>query len=294
MPALKGAGAANAILAAALAAFALAAVALSAVQTQSIERIEARTRAAAGIAAAGRLVLDLPVAMLGILEFDDDVEAGRQAPVLFLDGTREARGALDGAARLAPDETVEIEAFRRRLDALIEKARVPLGIGNATSGLTRAAALSPGDLAELASGARLAAGPSVDFQILSRELAAFGDRLATDALDASDTLQRRSDAAMLVLALAGIVAFVAARVAGRRSLAFELRNRGEARRRLGGFGAVRTAPPRGSPEDMAATARALSASQAVAFSADPTRFGRASSLRDPQAWSRGTAQPPEG
>lgn len=294
MPAWKGAGAANAILAGAVAVFTLAAAALYGLQTQSVDRIETRTRAASAVSTAGRLVLDIPVAVLGILEFDDNVEAGRQAPVLFLDATREARNALDAAAGLAPDEAAKIETFRRRLDDLIDQARAPLAIGNATSGLTRAAELSQSDLAQLASGARLAADPSVGFQALSGELAAFGDKLVTDALEASGALQRRSEAAMLVLAAAGIAASIAARIAGRRSLAFELISRGGSRRRLGDFGAVRTSPPQGSPEDMAVTARALSASQSLAFLSDPASFGRASSLRDPQAWSRGTARPPEG
>ena len=294
MSATKGAGAANIVLAGAIAAFALAAAALYGLQARSGDRIEARTRAASAVSASARLVLDIPLAVLGILEFDDNVEAGRQAPVLFLDAAREARNALDAAGRAAPDEAAEIESFRRRLDDLIDQARAPLAIGNATSGLTRAAELSPSDLAQLASGAKLAAEPSVGLQALSRDLAAFGDKLTTDALEVTGALRRRFDAAVLALAAAGIAAVLAARAAGRHSLAFELRNRGEARRRLGDLGAVQTRPPQGSPEDMAATARAISASQSLAFLADPTPLARPSSLRDPQAWSRGTARPPEG
>ncbi len=290
----KSAGTANAALACALALFALAAASLYALQARGFDRIEARARAAAEIAAAGRTMLDIPLAVLGILEFDDNVEAGRQAPVLFLDATRETRHALDAAARLAPDKATEIESFRRRLDDLIEKARAPLAIGNATAGLTGASELSPGDFAQLASGARLAAEPSVAFQVLSVDLARFGDALLINSMEASSGLERSCQTAMLLMAAAGLAAILAARVAGRRSLGHELMSRGEARRRLSAFGPVALDPPRGSPEDLAAAARAVSASQAaepLAYLAESPAIARPGSLRDPQAWARAAAGP---
>ena len=288
----KSAGTANAALACAIALFALGAVSLYVVQARGFDRIEARVRAAAEIAAAGRTMLDIPIAVLGILEFDDNVEAGRQAPVLFLDATRESRHALDAAARLVPEKATEIGSFRRRLDDLIEKARAPLAIGNATAGLTGSSELAPGDLAQLASGARLAAGPSVAFQALSADLARFGDALVADSLQASGDLEQSSQTAALLMAAAGLAAILAARAAGRRGLGHELMSRGEARRRLGAFGPVALDPPRGSPEELAAATRAISANAAgepLAYLAEAAAFARPGSLRDPQAWARGAA-----
>lgn len=270
---LKGAGAPHVLFAGAAALFVLAAAAIYAAGARSFDEMGRETRAAADIASASRAILEIPIAVLSLLEFDDNVEAGRQAPVLFLDATREARNALDRAQRLAPDHAPEIEAFRRRLESLVDKARAPLAIGNATSGLTRAAQLNPTDLTELAAGAHLAAAPSVGFQALARDVGAFGTAVSAEAIRGSNALERRIDAALLVLAAVGLAALFAARAAGRMGLAREFVARRAERRRLGP--ADRVSPPLspGTGASLACLAEPLPALPR--------------SLRDPQAWARG-------
>jgi hypothetical protein len=83
---------------------------------------------------------------------------------LFLDAAREPKRALDEATLLALDKPAQIEGFRTRFEDLLEKAPAPLAIGDATPGLTRGSDLTAADLAELASGAGLAAEPDVQLQ----------------------------------------------------------------------------------------------------------------------------------
>ena len=173
-----------------------------------------------------------PYAVLSILEYDDSVDAGRQAPVVFLDAVREARSSLDEAARLAPDKAAQIQDFKRRFEELAEKANAALAIGNTTPGLTRGAALSPSDLAQLASGAQLAAEPVAELQSLARELSEFDLAVAKGGVETAALLQNEFDIALLILVAAGLAAMVHARLSGRRQALSELMLRRDGRRRL--------------------------------------------------------------
>jgi hypothetical protein len=146
-------------VAAAFVTLALAGIALHALEKRQIGALSQRSLAAASLARASQAVGMAPYAVLTILEYDDSIEAGRQAPVVFLDAMREARSALDEAVQLAPDKAAQIRGFKKRFEEMAEKANPALAIGNSTPGLTRGAALSASDLAQLASGAQLAAEP---------------------------------------------------------------------------------------------------------------------------------------
>jgi len=142
----------------------LAVGALGTVEGQGVEAVAKRSAAATILARASQAVLAAPHAVLSFLEYDDSAEAGRQAPILFLDAAREPKRALDEAMLLAADKPAQIEGFRTRFEDLFEKAPAPLAIGDATLGLTRGSDLAPADIAELASGARLAAETDVELQ----------------------------------------------------------------------------------------------------------------------------------
>jgi hypothetical protein len=141
----------------------LAVGALGMVEGQGIEAVAQRSAAATILARASQAVLAAPYAVLSFLEYDDSAEARRQAPILFLDAAREPKRALD-EAMLAPDKPAQIRGFRTRFEDLLEKPPAPLAIGDTTPGLTRGADLTAADLAELASGAGLAAEPDVQLQ----------------------------------------------------------------------------------------------------------------------------------
>jgi hypothetical protein len=143
---------------------ALAVGALGMVEGQGIEAVAQRSAAAAILARASQAVVTAPYAVLSLLEYDDSKEAGRQAPILFLDAAREPKRALDEVVLLAADKPAQIEGFRTRFEDLLEKAPAPLAIGDATPGLTRGSDLPAADVAELASGARLATETEVQLQ----------------------------------------------------------------------------------------------------------------------------------
>jgi hypothetical protein len=142
----------------------LAVSALGMVEGQGVEAVAQRSAAVTILVRASQAVLAAPNAVLSFLEYDDSAEAGRQAPILFLDATREPKRALDEAMLLAPDKPAQIEGFRTRFEDLLEKVPAPLAVGGATPDLTRGSDLTATDLAELASGARLAVETDVQLQ----------------------------------------------------------------------------------------------------------------------------------
>jgi hypothetical protein len=142
----------------------LAVGALGTVEGQGVEAFVQRSAAATILARATQAVVTAPYTVLSFLEYDDSKEARRQTPILFLHAAREPRRALDEAILLVSDKPAQIEGFRTRLEDLLEKAPAPLAIGDAAWGLTRSSDLTAADIAELASGARLAAETDVELQ----------------------------------------------------------------------------------------------------------------------------------
>ena len=262
-------------LAAAFVALALAGIVLHTIEKWQMDTLSQRNLAAASLARASHAVGMAPYAVLSILEYDDSIEAGRQAPVVFLDAVREARGSLDEAARLAPDKAAQIQDFKRRFEELTEKANPALAIGNTTPGLTRGAALSSSDLAQLASGAQLAAEPDAELQSLARDLSDFAQGLAKGGAEAAAPLQNEFDVALLILVAAGLAALVRARLAGRREAMSELMLRRDARQRLRSFDGVDAG---GGGESAWSNEGEVGDPAPVAANNDGPRAGRRSSL----------------
>ena len=225
-------------LATAFVVLALAEIALHTIEKREMDALSERSLAAASLARASHAVGMTPYAVLSILEYDDSIEAGRQAPVVFLDAVREARISLNEAAQHAPDHSAQIQDFKSRFEELAEKANTALAIGNTTPGLTRGAALSSSDLAQLASGAQMAAEPDAELQSLARDLLDFAQALAKGGAGTAALLQNELDVALLILVAAGLAALVRARLSGRRETLSELMLRREARRRLRSLEAV--------------------------------------------------------
>jgi hypothetical protein len=219
-------------LAAAVVALALAGIALCAIEKRQMDALSQRSLATASLARASQAVAMAPYAVLSILEYDDSIEAGRQAPVVFLDAVREARIALDEAAQLAPDKAAQIQDFKGRFEELAEKANPALAVGNTTPGLTRGAALSSSDLAQLASGAQMAAEPDAELESLARDLTDFARALAKGGAETAADRQNEFDVALLIVVAAGLAALIRARLSGRREAMSELMLRRDARRRF--------------------------------------------------------------
>ncbi len=142
----------------------LSVILLVTLAVSAIEAVAQRSAAATVLARASQAVLAAPYAFLSFLEYDDSAEAGRQAPILFVDEAREPKRALDEAMLLAADKPAQIEGFRTRFEDLLEKAPPPLAIGDATPNLTGGSDHTAADIAELASGAGSAAETDVQLQ----------------------------------------------------------------------------------------------------------------------------------
>ena len=139
---------------------------------------------------------------------------------------------MDEAARLIPEEAARIKELKSRFDVLAEEAEIPLSIGNATPGLTRGASLTATELAQLASGARLAAETDVQMRLLAREVSAVDAALVEANSRAAAGLEARSDAAILAMVAIGLAVSGYFRMSGERRILARLLSRRRQRQEL--------------------------------------------------------------
>src|SRR5271166_1180700 len=194
----------------------VAALGFHRIDGQTLEAAIRRSLASTELERASQAILTAPYAVLSLLEYDDNTQAGRDAPVVFRDAVRTAKRSLDEAAGLIPDDAVRIEELKARFEILAEEAELPLSIGNATPGLTRGDSLTKTELGQLASGARLAAETDVQMRSLAQDVSALDAALVETNSRAAAGLEARSDAAMLALAAIGLAVSGYFRMSGKR------------------------------------------------------------------------------
>jgi hypothetical protein len=184
----------------------VAALSLHTINGEALKAATQSNLASIELERASQAILTTPYAVLSLLEYDDNTQAGRDAPILFRDAVRDAKESMDEAARLIPDNAAQIKELKSRFEVLAGEAEVPLSIGNATPGLTRGASLTKTELGQLASGARLAAETDVQMRSLARDVSALDAALVEANSRAAAGLEATSDAAILTMAGIGIVA----------------------------------------------------------------------------------------
>jgi hypothetical protein len=216
----------------AVVALLVAALALHMINREALEAATQRNLASTELERASQAILTAPYAVLSLLEYDDNTQAGRDAPVLFRDAVRAAKRSMDEAARLVPQEAARIEELRSRFDVLAEEAEIPLSIGNATPGLTRGASLTATELAQLASGARLAAETDVQMRLLARDVSALDAALVEANSRAAAGLEARSDTAILAMVAIGLAVSGYFRMSGERRILARLLSRRRQRQEL--------------------------------------------------------------
>ena len=209
-----------------------AACGLCALGESALDSVGGRDHAEMARARASQAIVTTSYADLSILAYDDSAETGRMAPLVFLDALREAKDELDEALQLAPDKTVPIAMLRERFEHLAESAQAAFLVGNATPGLTRATELTPAQLAELASGANMAAKVDVQLQALAKDVRALADDVAARTSGVVARSRVQFGAAVAALAAVIIAALAAFRLAGRRDAVARLSARRSARREL--------------------------------------------------------------
>ena len=213
-------------------ALSVAALALHMINGEALEAATQRHLASTELERASQSILTTPYAVLSLLEYDDNTQAGRDAPVLFRDAVRATKLSMDEAARLVPQEAARIEELRSRFDVLAEEAEIPLSIGNATPGVTRGASLTATELAQLASGARLAAETDVQLRSLARDVSAVDAALVEPNSRAAAGLEARSDAAILAMVAIGLAVSGYFRMSGERRILARLLSRRRWRQEL--------------------------------------------------------------
>jgi len=208
--------------AAAVGGVALAALALYAIDESALDGVRQRDLAETTLARAAHAILMTPYSVLSMLEYDDNTAAGRDAPVHFVGAVREAKSALDEALQLAPEDSAAIAEFRQRFDRLAEKAEGPFLIGNATPGITKGPDLTSRDLAELASGAKMAAEIDGQLQALAQDVRTLEDALNAENLGSMAKLKVWTDIAIASIAAAGLAGLIVFRISGRRGSSRDL------------------------------------------------------------------------
>jgi hypothetical protein len=187
---------------------------------------------------ASQAILTTPYAVLILLEYDDNTQAGRDAPILFRDAVRAAKESMDEAARLVPENAARLKELKSRFEVLAEEAEIPPSIGNTTPGLTRGASLTKTELGQLASGARLAAETDVQMRSLAQDVSALDAALVEANSRAAAGLEARFDAAILTMAGIGLVVSGYFRISGERRVLARLLLRRRRREELRGAQAI--------------------------------------------------------
>lgn len=213
-------------------ALVVAALALHTMNEQALEAASERNLASTALERASQAILTAPYAVLSLLVYDDNTQVGRDAPVLFRDAVREAKRSLDEAARLAPEHAARIEELKSRFEVVAEQAEIPLAIGNAAPGLTRGASLTATDLAQLASGAHLAAETEVQMRSLAQDVRALDAALIEANSRAATGLEARSDAALLTMVATGLAVLGYFRASGEKRAVARLLSRRRRREEL--------------------------------------------------------------
>ena len=210
----------------------VAALSLHIINGEALKAATQSNLASTELERAAQAILTTPYAVLSLLEYDDNTQAGRDAPILLRDAVRAAKESMDEAARLysgkcSPDQGAEV-AIR----GLAEEAEIPLSIGNTTPGLTRGASLTKTELGQLASGARLAAETDVQMRSLAQDVSALDAALVESNSRAAAGLEARFDAAILTMAGIGLVVSGYFRISGERRVLARLLSRRRRREEL--------------------------------------------------------------
>jgi methyl-accepting chemotaxis protein len=187
-----------------LAMVAFGATKLSGISAAANDIIDHRALAATTLVRATRSMILVPYSVFGSLFYDSDSQEGREADAGFPKSIGAADSLLDEAATLLPEKAAVIAKFKDRFDAIAEKAKAPLRIGDATPGLTHGSKLKPDELDEMAEGTKLLAGVDLQSRALVDDMKTFGDVLLQENTKAGDELNTQSSAALLTMSLLGL------------------------------------------------------------------------------------------
>ena len=189
-----------------LAMVAFGAMKLSGISLAANDIIDHRALAATTLVRATRSMVMVPYSVFGTLFYDSDSPEGRDADAGFPKSIAAADSLLDDAAKLLPEKAAAIVKFKDRFDAIAEKAKAPLKIGDATPGLAHGSKLKPDELDQMAEGDEVAGGGRFAGESARRRHEDVQRRAARRRTPKPrDDLNTQSSDALLTMSILGLV-----------------------------------------------------------------------------------------
>jgi methyl-accepting chemotaxis protein len=148
--------------------------------------------------------------ILAVSSYDGRSPEGRAAIADFQVTETEALAMLDEAKSLLSDRAAEIQGFKERFAALAEKAKTPFQMAQEAAGIVHGVELKPEDLAKMARVAQSTAEVDLKVRDLVKDIRTFDDGLRAQNAASALALQADANRAVLVLAISGLLATLAA------------------------------------------------------------------------------------
>jgi methyl-accepting chemotaxis protein len=183
---------------------------LSSISGRASDIIERRDMAVTRLIRASREMVLAPYAVFGTLVFDGESQAGKAAEAGFPKAVTNAVLNMDEAAQLLPGHMTDINTFKSRFLALMEKAKKPLKIGIDTPGLEEGSKIKASDLDLMAQGGHEMVGIDTEMRQLMEDLVVFNESILADNIKVAGELREQSTSALWALIGAGLVSVICA------------------------------------------------------------------------------------
>ena len=183
---------------------------LSGVSSTASDIIERRAAGTLDIDRARVSVVNIVYDVFAATTFDGNEPSGEAAKAGFADALAKGAARFDEVAALLPEKADQIASFKARFLALVDKARAPFKIGQATRSLETGRQLKPEELDQMAESAKLLAAVDVEARAFSEELRSFTLALQDENAKRAAELRAQSNNALWTLALVGFAATLVA------------------------------------------------------------------------------------
>jgi methyl-accepting chemotaxis protein len=174
------------------------------------EIIAHRDKAAIFVARATGTTMMAPYSAFGALVYDGSSPEGRTAQADFASQLDKFNSLMDSASQYLPQYASTFANFKTTAQAIGEKGKTIVAIGEDSPGLAAGKDLKPDDLDKLAEGARSVAEVDAAARKLSNGLLAVSDTMINDNARAAADMASQSHFALITLGVAGLVSALVA------------------------------------------------------------------------------------
>jgi methyl-accepting chemotaxis protein len=174
------------------------------------EIIAHRDKAAIFVARATGTTMMAPYSAFGALVYDGSSPEGRTAQADFSNQLDKLNSLMDQAGQYLPRYASTFAGFKTTAQAIGEKGKKIVAIGEDSPGLAVGKDLKPDDLDKLADGARAVAEVDSESRKLSAGLLALSDSMINENARSAADMSRESQFALITLVVAGLVSALVA------------------------------------------------------------------------------------